>query len=59
MLIPRLLAPGEIGGERVFPHLYNDGKLGADEVEEAYLIERNPDQTWERAFEEKADWLVY
>jgi len=48
---------GPRGGEGLFPHLYNDLKLGTDEVESVRELENSGG--WDAALEEAKDWLVY
>lgn len=52
-------APGGVGEKDIFPHLYNDLRLGKDEVESVVEWERQSD--WDIAIEKaKADaWFLY
>jgi len=45
-------------GEGLFPHLYNDLKLGREEVESVAELERG-DGGWEEAIGRVKAWLVY
>ncbi|EFI27733.1 hypothetical protein CC1G_14656 [Coprinopsis cinerea okayama7 len=50
---------GEIGMEGIFPHLYNDLKLGKDEIESVVLCKREgKDVHWEDVMA-KLSWLQY
>ncbi|KAJ7499049.1 hypothetical protein FB451DRAFT_1204077 [Mycena latifolia] len=48
--------PGEIGGEGMFPHIYNRG-LGRGEIESVVVWERNGN--WDEALKNAESWLVY
>ncbi|KAJ6599196.1 hypothetical protein DFH09DRAFT_1130396 [Mycena vulgaris] len=49
--------PGEVGGEGMFPHIYNRG-LGRREVESVAVWDRN-DGNWDEALKKAESWLVY
>ncbi|KAG1839538.1 hypothetical protein DFJ58DRAFT_105171 [Suillus subalutaceus] len=49
---------GPRGGEGMFPHLYNEFKLGKDEVESVQSWERGLDG-WDSALRAAAAWLAY
>jgi len=51
-------APGPVGAEGMFPHLYNGLKLGREEVLDVGIWE-NEDGTWDGALKEAEGWLVY
>jgi hypothetical protein len=42
----------------MFPHLYNELKLGKDEVESVQCWEKGPDG-WDSALQSAEAWLVY
>ena len=48
---------GPRGGEGLFPHLYNELKLGKDEVESVRVLENSGG--WDTALKAVEDWLVY
>lgn len=50
--------PGEIGGDMVFPHLYNGGQLGSGEVENVFTLLKG-EGNWEVQEIQKAEWLIY
>ncbi|KAG2087341.1 hypothetical protein BD769DRAFT_1632486 [Suillus cothurnatus] len=49
---------GPRGGEGMFPHLYNEFKLGKDEVESVQSWEKGPDG-WDSALQAAEAWLAY
>ncbi|KAJ7068147.1 hypothetical protein C8F01DRAFT_1117012 [Mycena amicta] len=49
-------APGEIGDDNVFPHIYGRA-LRASDIESVVVWERTDD--WDAALEEGKGWLVY
>lgn len=49
---------GPRGGEGMFPHLYNEFKLGKDEVESVQIWERGLDG-WDSALQAAEAWLAY
>ncbi|THH30862.1 hypothetical protein EUX98_g3306 [Antrodiella citrinella] len=51
-------APGAVGGEGIFPHLYNGLKLGRDVVESVQEWE-NGDGQWDEALKKAEGWLIY
>lgn len=55
---PSAAVCGERGGEGMFPHLYNGGRLGSDEVESVVLWEKT-ETGWDEALERAKGWLVY
>ncbi|KAG6817207.1 hypothetical protein H0H87_011565 [Tephrocybe sp. NHM501043] len=55
---PRGNKPGAIGGDGIFPHLYNDGQLGREEVENVIQLEREGDE-WDIEKIIKSSWLIY
>lgn len=50
--------PGPVGGEGIFPHLYNGLKLGREEVESVGVWE-NAGDGWDEALKKAEGWLVY
>ncbi|KAJ7638686.1 hypothetical protein FB45DRAFT_903542 [Roridomyces roridus] len=50
-------APGEVGGDGMFAHIYNRG-LGAAEIESVVVWERNGGN-WDEALKGAESWLVY
>jgi len=50
-------APGEMGGEGIFPHIYNRPLRSAD-VESLAVWHRN-DGNWDEALAKAESWLVY
>ncbi|KAK7691640.1 hypothetical protein QCA50_005039 [Cerrena zonata] len=57
---PRGQAPGVIGAEDVFPHLYNGLKVGKDEIESVQRWENKKDgEGWDAALRKAEGWLVY
>jgi len=58
---PKAEVCGPRGGEGMFPHLYNDLKLGRNEVEGVLVLEKNGEgnRGWDGALKEAEDWLVY
>lgn len=50
---------GPRGGEGMFPHLYNDLKLGHDEVESVAVWERKEGEGWDDVVKKAQDWLIY
>ncbi|KAG2130886.1 hypothetical protein DEU56DRAFT_462664 [Suillus clintonianus] len=55
---PKAEACGPRGGEGMFPHLYNEFKLGNDEVESVQSWEKGPDG-WDSALQSAQAWLAY
>ncbi|KAG6911715.1 hypothetical protein DXG01_007965 [Tephrocybe rancida] len=55
---PRGKEPGTIGGEGVFPHLYNGGQLGSGEVEEVVTLKKEGDD-WDIDKIRESSWLIY
>jgi uncharacterized protein (DUF952 family) len=55
---PKAEVCGPRGGEGMFPHLYNELKLGKDEVESVQCWEKGPDG-WDSALQSAEAWLVY
>lgn len=55
---PKAEVCGPRGGEGVFPHLYNEFKLGKDEVESVQSWEKGPDG-WDAALQAAEAWLAY
>ncbi|KAG2140512.1 uncharacterized protein EDB93DRAFT_678622 [Suillus bovinus] len=55
---PKAEVCGPRGGEGMFPHLYNEFKLGRDEVESVQAWERG-DEGWDEALRAAEAWLVY
>ncbi|KAG0699509.1 hypothetical protein DFH29DRAFT_936431 [Suillus ampliporus] len=55
---PKAEVCGPRGGEGMFPHLYNEFKLGKDEVESVQSWEKGPDG-WDSALQEAEAWLAY
>lgn len=53
-----LLAPGEIGADGVFPHLYNGGRLGSREIDSIFTLEKSGHE-WDTQIIAGADWLIY
>ncbi|RDB22857.1 hypothetical protein Hypma_010339 [Hypsizygus marmoreus] len=50
---------GEVGAEGVFPHLYNGGRLGREEVETVFTLEKS-DEAWDiEEIKKTAHWLIY
>ncbi|OAX36621.1 hypothetical protein K503DRAFT_793306 [Rhizopogon vinicolor AM-OR11-026] len=56
---PKAEACGPRGGEGMFPHLYNEYKLGKDEVESVQTLEKGPDGSWDSALKAAEAWLTY
>jgi len=56
---PKGEAPGEIGGEGIYPHLYNDGQLGKGEVESVIHLEKLNNADWSTLKITESDWLIY
>ncbi|CCM01135.1 uncharacterized protein FIBRA_03183 [Fibroporia radiculosa] len=56
---PRGEAAGPRGGEGMFPHLYNDFKVGNEEVESVGVWDRKDGQSWDEALESANEWLLY
>ncbi|KAF9008923.1 hypothetical protein BDQ17DRAFT_1539318 [Cyathus striatus] len=54
---PKAEVCGNRRDEGLFPHLYNDGKLGKTEVESVLLMERN-ENGWDDALEKARNWLL-
>lgn len=54
---PSAAACGPRGGEGMFPHLYNELKLGKDEVESVGVWENMGG--WDEALKKAEEWLVY
>ena len=50
-------APGEIGGEGIFPHIYDRG-FGRGDVESVAVWDRN-EGNWDEALKKAESWLVY
>ncbi|KAG1736653.1 uncharacterized protein EDB91DRAFT_500832 [Suillus paluster] len=55
---PKAEVCGPRGGEGMFPHLYNEFKLGKDEVESVQSWENGPDG-WDSALQAAEAWLAY
>ncbi|KAF9469013.1 hypothetical protein BDZ94DRAFT_1245159 [Collybia nuda] len=55
---PEAKVCGERGGEGMFPHLYNGGRLGRGEVESQAVWENNG-VGWDQALERAESWLIY
>jgi len=55
---PKAEVCGPRGGEGMFPHLYNEFKLGKDEVESMQIWERGADG-WDSALKAAGEWLTY
>jgi len=55
---PKAEVCGERGGEGMFPHLYNGGRVGSAEVESVKLVEKTG-SGWDEALERIRPWLVY
>ncbi|KAF8211264.1 hypothetical protein K438DRAFT_1806995 [Mycena galopus ATCC 62051] len=49
---------GERGGEGFFPHLYNGGRLGSQEIESVVVWHRTSGN-WDDALRNAAFWLKY
>lgn len=46
--------------EGMFPHIYNDLKLGKSEIEQINVLQRDTDSEWDGALQEaKEEWLKY
>ncbi|KAF8665711.1 hypothetical protein AX16_000161 [Volvariella volvacea WC 439] len=56
---PQGTAPGRMGDDNTFGHLYNGGRLGRDEVESIKVVNRDKATGWAEALEAVQDWLVY
>ncbi|KAJ7937179.1 hypothetical protein B0H13DRAFT_1698898 [Mycena leptocephala] len=54
---PKAEAPGEMGGEGIFPHIYNRA-LGSADIESMAVWHRN-DGNWDEALTNAESWLVY
>lgn len=50
---------GPRGGEGMFPHLYNDLKVGSEEVESVAAWDRREGESWDDVIKRGEDWLVY
>ncbi|KAF8211263.1 hypothetical protein K438DRAFT_1806994 [Mycena galopus ATCC 62051] len=50
-------APGEIGGEGIFPHIYGRS-LGSADIESMLILERN-EGNWDEALRKAESWLLY
>ncbi|KAF5380585.1 hypothetical protein D9615_004673 [Tricholomella constricta] len=56
---PKAEVCGPRGGEGMFPHLYNELKLGKDEIDRVEILE-NGEGGWDAALEKaNGDWLVW
>ncbi|KAG6880446.1 hypothetical protein C0992_000048 [Termitomyces sp. T32_za158] len=49
--------PGVIGDNNVFPHLYNGGRLGREEIENVVTIEKES-KDWDIEKIKESDWLI-
>ncbi|KAJ7904384.1 hypothetical protein B0H14DRAFT_2662596 [Mycena olivaceomarginata] len=49
-------APGEIGGEGIFPHIYNRS-LGSGDIESK--MDLSNEGGWDQALKKAESWLVY
>ncbi|KAJ7368163.1 hypothetical protein DFH08DRAFT_830581 [Mycena albidolilacea] len=49
-------APGEIGGEGIFPHIYNRS-LGSGDIESK--MDLSNEGGWDQALKQAESWLVY
>ncbi|KZT10947.1 uncharacterized protein LAESUDRAFT_672550 [Laetiporus sulphureus 93-53] len=56
---PKAEVCGPRGGEGMFPHLYNDLKLGSTEVESVAVWERKEGESWDDVINRAREWLVY
>lgn len=56
---PKAEVCGPRGGEGLFPHLYNDLKLGSGEVESVGTWARNEGESWDDVIGKTKDWLIY
>lgn len=56
---PSIVAPGDIGADGFFPHLYNTGQLGSQEVEKVFTLERKIEDSWDAKKLEDCSWLIY
>ncbi|KAJ7276270.1 hypothetical protein B0H12DRAFT_1227437 [Mycena haematopus] len=50
-------APGEVGGEGIFPHIYNR-PLASTDIESMSVLENNKGD-WDEALKKVELWLVY
>ncbi|KAG6903379.1 hypothetical protein C0995_013132 [Termitomyces sp. Mi166 len=50
--------PGDIGCDGVFPHLYNGGRLGNEEVENVVTLEKEG-ANWDIEKIKESHWLIY
>ncbi|KAJ7228791.1 hypothetical protein GGX14DRAFT_415056 [Mycena pura] len=55
---PKAEVCGERGGEGMFPHLYNGGRLGSAEVESVVVWHRKG-ANWDEVLSKAKLWLVY
>jgi hypothetical protein len=53
-----LIVCGKREDEGMFPHLYNGGRLGKDEVESMAVWE-NDGTNWDTALRKAESWLLY
>ncbi|KAF5390131.1 hypothetical protein D9757_003788 [Collybiopsis confluens] len=58
---PKAEVCGPRGGEGMFPHLYNDLKLGQDEIDAVRVLLKQADGSWDKSIQEAIQdgWLVY
>ncbi|KAK7061607.1 uracil phosphoribosyltransferase [Favolaschia claudopus] len=49
-------APGEVGGEGIFPHRY--GRLGSADIESKLVVYKG-EGSWDEALKKVESWLVY
>ncbi|KAH9910580.1 hypothetical protein B0H21DRAFT_704959 [Amylocystis lapponica] len=56
---PKAEVCGPRGGEGMFPHLYNDLKVGKGEVESMAMWKKEEGEGWDEVLERVKEWLVY
>jgi uncharacterized protein (DUF952 family) len=59
---PKAEVCGPRGGEGMFPHLYNELKLGKNEMDSVKLLEKaSSDEGWDESLRkaEEEEWLIY
>ncbi|KAG6840463.1 hypothetical protein C0991_006599 [Blastosporella zonata] len=55
---PKGKEPGSVGGDGIFPHLYNDGQLGSGEIGDVFILKKEGDE-WNTEMIDKCNWLIY